>query len=102
MDSEKFVRAVKATCSDTEGGDVIRSLKNPPGRRPSASLLRLSEWFHRFSPADQAMLLEALNDAAERAVFGFLCVLDGVRAIETGSEKGSLEIYYVNVDQRVC
>jgi len=48
------------------------------------------------------MLLEALNDAAERAVFGFLCVLDGVRAIETGSEKGSLEIYYVNVDQRVC
>ena len=35
MDSEEFVRSVKAACSDTVAGSKISSLKNPPGRRPS-------------------------------------------------------------------
>jgi hypothetical protein len=34
-------------------------------------------------------------DAVNRAVFGFLCVIDGVRAIEHGADKGSLELRYV-------
>ncbi len=47
------------------------------------------------------MLLEVLNDAAEGTVFGFSCVLDGVRAVESGSQKGRLELYYVNDNQKV-
>ncbi len=47
------------------------------------------------------MLIEVVNDAAEGAAFGFLCVLDGVRAIENGQLKGRLELHYVNGDRRV-
>ena len=101
MNSEEFVGAVKAVCSDEEGESIIRSFRNPPGRRPSNRLMRLSQWFQQLSVNDQEMLREALTDAAERAVFGIMCVLDGARAIESGPEKGSFELYYVKDNQRV-
>jgi hypothetical protein len=47
------------------------------------------------------MLSEALSDAAEVAIFGFFCVLDGVQATENGPEKGRFELSYGNGDQRV-
>ena len=47
------------------------------------------------------MLIEALDDVAEDVVFGVLCVLDGVRAIENGPDKGELELYYVKGESRV-
>jgi hypothetical protein len=101
MNREEFVRVVKLTCSDHEGRESVESLRNPPGRRPSPKLLRLSKWFHQLGPENQAVLADALNDAAEGAVFGLLCILDGVRAIENGPDKGRLELYYVNGDQKV-
>ena len=55
-------------------GREIESFKNPPGRRPSTRLLRLSKWFQQLNPGDQAMLVEALKLAAEDAIFGFFCV----------------------------
>jgi hypothetical protein len=74
--------------------DLIRhlesgSLRNPPGRRPRQRLLRLSRWFHQLSTEDQVMLAEILKDLAEGAIFGFFCVLDGVRVID----KGGFELY---------
>jgi hypothetical protein len=101
MDSEEFVRGVKAACSDKVAEGEIGSLRNPSGRRPSQRLLRLSEWFHQLSPEDQVMLAEAMKDAAEGALFGFFCVLDGVRVIENRPDKGDFELYYVNGDERV-
>jgi hypothetical protein len=53
------------------------------------------------NPEDQAMLAEALNDAAEGAIFGFFCILDGARAIEDGPEKGRFELFYVKGDEKV-
>ena len=40
------------------------------------------------------MLKMAMKEAAELAVFGLLCVLDGVSAIENGSDKGDLKLFY--------
>ncbi len=49
------------------------------------------------------MVERAMRDAARGAVFGFFCVLDGVRAIEgpgSPGAKGSLELYYVSGSAR--
>lgn len=35
------------------------------------------------------------------SIFGFLCVLDGVRTVEDSEEKDEFEFYYVKDDQRV-
>ena len=42
------------------------------------------------------MVAEIAFDAANRAAFGFLCVLDGVRAIEGMGPKGELELRYID------
>jgi hypothetical protein len=101
MNSEEFVRGVKASCIDDLAEGEIRAFRNPPGRRPSRRLLRLSKWFQQLSQENQEVLAEALNAAAEDAIFGFFCVLDGVRVIESGPEKGSFELFHVKGEQRV-
>ena len=42
------------------------------------------------------MVSSVILDAVDRAVFGFLCVIDGVRAIDDSEKKGALELRYVN------
>ena len=101
MNSEEFVRVLKLVCSDLSGSKAIASYQNPPGRSPSQWLKRLSKWFLQLTQSDQAMLIEALDDMAEGVVFGVLCVLDGVRAIENGPDKGELELYYAKGESRV-
>lgn len=94
MTSEEFVKAVKVQTSDAAIEGTIRSLKRPPGRKPSEKLLTLSSWFNQLEKKDQDMLREALREAAEMAVFEFFCVLDGVSAIEDTSQKGNLELHF--------
>jgi hypothetical protein len=40
------------------------------------------------------MVLEIVKESVETSVFGFLCVLDGVRAIEDDEIKGRLDLFY--------
>jgi hypothetical protein len=52
-------------------GDVLASVPLP-----------LHDWFTDLAGDDQRFVLEVARDAAHAAVFGLLCVLDGVRAID--------------------
>jgi hypothetical protein len=69
MDSEEFVRGVKAVCSDTLAEGEIGALRNLPGRRPSQRLLRQSTWFHQLGTEDQVMLAEIMK-MLRRGPFG--------------------------------
>jgi hypothetical protein len=84
MTKEEFVEVVKLQASDSAVSGTIKTLTRPAGRNPAERLVRLSRWYKLLSNCDQEMLGEALREAAETAVFGLLCVLDGVRALETG------------------
>jgi len=48
---------------------------------------------------DQARVVSVVRHGVQSALFGFFCVLDGVRAIEDGAE-GRLELTYVKGDNR--
>src|SRR5262245_22583207 len=54
----------------------------PPGRGPHPRGSALNLWFRRLPGPDQQMVMECVRDAAHSAVFGLLCVLDGVRVID--------------------
>jgi hypothetical protein len=97
---EDFVKAVKLETSDAAVSGTIKSLTRPPGRKPSERLVLLSSWYNQLSSKDQEMLTEALREAAEMAVFEFFCVLDGVAAVEEGSDKGELELYLVKSEEK--
>ena len=59
--------------------NTIANLQAPPGRKPSADLVRASEWFRRLSADDRTMVGWCIADAAHAAAFGALAVIDGAR-----------------------
>jgi hypothetical protein len=74
---------------------LVSVLGNPPGRRPRAELLEQSAWYNSLQDDQKRILSSIILDVADRAVFGFLCVLDGVRAIDDNADKGRLELRYI-------
>jgi hypothetical protein len=99
MDSEEFVSAIRKAIIDGAASDIIEMLENPPGRKPSANLIANSVWYKSLSQEQKRGFGPVIQDAVESSVFGFLCVLDGVRAIENGPGKGRLELRYIKDDQ---
>jgi hypothetical protein len=69
-------------------------LDEPPGLKPSNELLELSFFYKSLDEEQKSILVKVLNETAEMTFFGLLCVLDGVRAIESGEDKGTLELWY--------
>ena len=92
MDRERFVDAIRRVVRDAAVADTLAVLSQPPGRRPAAGVVGLSAWYSQLAPQDHERLERVIEMAADRAVFGFLCVLDGARAID--SEAGTLDLRY--------
>lgn len=95
MDSKDFVEAVKIAVRDTAVNSVIKTVENPPGRRPSEEVKSLSQWYLNLDDVGKDMARQLVAHSVDSAVFGFLAVIDGVRAIESGEDKGQLELYYL-------
>ena len=96
MKAEEFIATVKQVVHDSAVQSVCSTLESPPGRRPATRLTELSQWYHTLAPADRQRLSEVVHSS----IFGFLCVLDGVRAIENGADKGSLELAFTRGSER--
>ena len=95
MNQQEFVDAIKIVVRDGAASDTLKVLQTSPGRRPSDALKARSAWFRSLDDNGQRMVAAIVFDAAERATFGFLCVLDGVRAIEAVRHKDELELRFL-------
>jgi hypothetical protein len=99
MTPSHFVEALQSEVRDAAAADTIAQIKAPSGRRPPEAIRKLSAWFNNLSNDDQQAVTEVAYMTAHNAVFGFLCVLDGVRIIDDGEQRGELELNYVQVGQ---
>jgi len=95
MNAENFVDAVHSEAQEAAAEDVISLLEHPPGRRPDPKLVALSQWFNTLSEEDKQRVREVAAMASHAAIFGILAIMDGVRAIEDGADRGALELRYV-------
>ena len=95
MDSQEFVDAIKLVVRDAAVSGTLRVLQQVPGRRPTAEVTENSVWYQSLNDQQRARLSSIVRHAGDQAVFGFLCVMDGVRAIENGKEKGHLELLHI-------
>ena len=95
MNAEEFLDAIRIVVRDGAVLEVLSVSANPPGRKPSEELIARSFWFNSLDDDQKKIVSEIVQDSVNRAIFGFLCVFDGVRAIENTSEKGKLELRYV-------
>lgn len=92
MTPEEFVHHVRVDCIDGAVKDCVNSFNAPPGRKPRAEVLRLSAWFNALSNAEKTLVAEAMREAADAAVFGVFCVIDGVRTIESTPEQSEFRL----------
>ncbi|WP_423738031.1 hypothetical protein [Chitinophaga caseinilytica] len=94
MNAEQFVAIVKmvvgrpAAIESTSELDYI-SKHNP-------DMEKAAVFYNGLGENEKAFVKDIVQEAVHSTLFGFFCVLDGVRAIEGGSEKGRLELWYKN------
>ena len=100
MTPEEFVKAVKIAVVRSSVDGTVSELAKPAGRRPAPELVELSEWYKRLPPEDQKQLAAVVARACRLATYGFLCVLDGLKAIEDAPDKGTLELFHVSGEER--
>ena len=94
MHPEQFVDVIKKVVSESAVEGVLAELHSPPGRRPNADLMAMSAFWHTASGEQKEMIAQIIRLAVDDATFGFLSVLDGVRAIEDSEQKGELSLVW--------
>ncbi|NAT16946.1 hypothetical protein CU666_20805 [Pseudomonas syringae pv. actinidifoliorum] len=94
MTPQDFVDVIRLVVSDAAISDTVDVISSPPGRKPDKSLVEISEFYNCQSEDGKRNIEKIIKKSVEEAVFGFFCVLDGVRAIENSENKGSLSLLY--------
>lgn len=95
MEPKEFVELLKIEIRDSAVSEELEVLLEPPGRKPSDELVKNSTWYSSLDDEQKLIFRSILSNVSSRAVFGILCILDGVRPIESTPDKGRLELSYV-------
>jgi hypothetical protein len=93
MNSNEFVEVIDLVVVNTTIKAVKRNITTPAGRNPQQKYLTMSAFYNNLSEDQKANVDMIIKESVQSAVFQFLCVLDGVTAIE-GADKGELKLYY--------
>lgn len=93
MTTDEFIDLFVDRVYRSAVSSVVDTLATPPGRRPSADLVKASSWFRSLTEEDRRMVHWIIADAAHAATFGALAVLDGSRS------SGPISFEVVAVDQ---
>jgi hypothetical protein len=100
MSAEEFIDAIKLVLLKGTIRDVVKTMTKPPGRNPNQKIVELSNWYNNLPQADQDYAKQMIEDSIDQSIFGFLCILDGVRAVDDSFEKGTFELYYVKENEK--
>ncbi|MCA1032997.1 hypothetical protein LCL95_18575 [Bacillus timonensis] len=101
MNNKDFVKTIIEVVREESIADSIEDLIDPPGRKPSSEDIELSSWFNQLEDNDKEKLIKIVRRAVDTSIFGFLAVLDGVRAIESDPNKGKLELHYKKTENSI-
>lgn len=101
MNTEKFIEGIKAVVTESSVKGVTSLLISPPGRKPKSELLKMSEFYNKCTEQEREVIENIIKLSVDNGVFGFLCVLDGVRAIEDNDSKGRFILTYQSDDEYV-
>lgn len=97
MDKIEFTKRIKQVVAQGAIEDAIDNLNDPPGRNPDRQLLIQSAWYKRLNETDREMVSKLITEAVHESVFGFLCVLDGVRSIADSGDSNNLQLSHNGV-----
>ena len=94
MTKEEFVNAIDLAVGQSTVSDIKSMLSNPIGKQPNKKSTDRSNWYNNLSSIDKTNLHLIIEKTTATCLFGILCVLDGVRAIEDSGDKGELVLEF--------
>lgn len=102
MDQEEFINVVKDVVRDSSIEGTITNLEKPPGRKPNPKLLETSVWYNKLDYDQKKHIKNIIEMSVNDGIFGFLCVIDGVRSVEEDPEiEGVFKLSYVKDGKEV-
>ena len=101
MNNREFVEAVKHEVRDSAVEGVLQNYAQPAGRAPRRELVETSHWYNSLDETGKMMVGRIIRESVDEAIFGLLCVLDGVRNIEDDERRGDLKLLWAKDDQLV-
>lgn len=100
MNKTDFVEVINLVVLQSGTSAIKKIMEKPPGSTPQEKHLAISAFYHSLNEGQKTLVELIVNESARAAVFNFLCVLDGVVAIEN-ENKGVLKLYYENNGEKV-
>ncbi|NIG55377.1 hypothetical protein [Chitinophaga sp. Cy-1792] len=94
MNNIEFVNAIKIAVEGASISGMLELLRE--NKVPNDTVRRLSAFYNSLDDKGQKLIEEIIKESVQSAVFGFFCALDGVRSVENGPDKGTLELRYKN------
>lgn len=101
MNAQEFIEVLRTVVVESSVNIMESNLEAPPGRQPAKRIVDMSTWFNKLNDTDKRIVVDLITESVEITVFRFLCILDGVAAIEDMEEKGKLELFYEKDGNRV-
>lgn len=98
MNQEEFIKLIKRNVTKAGAEDVIENLIAPVGRRPSDKLVKMSSFYNSMDETSKKNINEIIYEAIDTGVFGFLCLIDGVRSVNIDGEENRLKLTLINND----
>lgn len=98
MTKDEFVAALSSGVAASVASSMLKLLEKPPGRQPAQSLVASSEWFKSLDDAGRQRVKAIIELSVNDAVGSFLCVLDGVQAIEPPETRGTLKLIHSSAE----
>ena len=100
MDNDQFIELVRLLVSKLGMQAVKQNITKPAGRSPQAKYLVMSSFYNSRNNEEKEIVDLIIKESVDTAIFQFLCMLDGVIAIENEKE-GGLKLYYESNSKRV-
>ena len=93
MNTNKFIEIIDSIVVKSAINIVKKNITAPAGRSPQQKHIIMSSFYNSLNEDQKINVDMIIKESVQSAVFRFLCVLDGVTAIE-GADKGELKLYY--------
>ena len=101
MTADEFMEAITAVAFKPALESAFSRDTQPTRLKWEQRRRQLAQWFDSLEAEEQSNVREVIWESVHSGIFGFCCVLDGVRAVEDGSDQGEFELYHVRGNQRV-
>lgn len=81
MNSREFVEIVRKRAAESAAQSTLEIVEAPVGNPQIDQWQVASHWYQQLDTQSKDSLRFLIGEAAKSAVFGFLCILDGVRMV---------------------